>query len=97
MAKFIVCSVYDLKVKFFDMPMIFRNRGEAARSWSEIANHPTHSISKHPADFAMMIIGEFDDQTGLIDALPQSENLGLAAEFKKAPVAEPTLFSKEGN
>jgi hypothetical protein len=76
-------SIYDSKVKFYDRPMVFRNRGEAIRAWEQAANDEKASISSFPADFALMEIGEFDDQTGQISSHSVPESLGLAVHFKR--------------
>lgn len=92
MAKLYVYSVYDAKVKYFHNPMVMRNRGEALRSWEQVANDEKSSICAHPSDFSLMELGEFDDQTGKIDLLPVPESLGLAVQFKRAPESSASLF-----
>lgn len=92
MAKSMVYAVYDSKVKFFHFPMFMRNRGEALRSWAEAANDGKTQISSHPEDFALMELGEFDDQTGKIEMLSVPESLGLAIQFKNKETTPSPLF-----
>lgn len=92
MAKKMLYSVYDTKVQYFRDPMFMRNRGEALRTWTEVANAEKHEISSHPSDFSLMELGEFDDQTGKIEMLPVPHSLGLAVQFKKAPESPAPLF-----
>jgi hypothetical protein len=96
MAKLNLYSIYDSKVKFYDRPMVFRNRGEALRAWEQAANDEKATISTHPADYALMEIGEFDDQNGKITCHPVPESLGLAVEFKRLPPPAP-LFDANQN
>lgn len=91
MAKSMVYSVYDSKVKYFHFPMFMRNRGEALRSWEQVANDEKSTISAHPADFSLMELGEFDDQTAQITFHPVPESLGLALQFKRTGEDTPTL------
>jgi hypothetical protein len=99
MAKLMIYSIYDSKVQFYDRPLVMRNRGEAIRGWEQAANDEKTSISAHPHDYALMEIGEFDDQTGAITPLTVPVSLGLAVNFKRAPAPTPTLFNQqtEGN
>lgn len=85
MAKLMIYSIYDSKVKFYDRPIVMRNRGEAMRSWEQAANDEKTSICAHPHDFALMEIGEFDDQTGQIVSHAVPDSLGLAVHFKRPP------------
>lgn len=98
MAKLMVYSIYDAKVKFFDRPLFMRNRGEALRAWEQAANDEKTTISAHPSDYSLMEIGEFDDQTGKIECYSVPESLGLALQFKRLPEAgQPTLFETKGH
>lgn len=94
MAKLMVYSVYDSKVKYFQNPIFMRNRGEALRSWEQAANDEKLTICAHPLDFALMEIGEFDDQSGKFFNLEAPESLGLAANFKRLPETQAPLFDK---
>lgn len=95
MAKLNIYSIYDSKVKFFDRPLFMRNRGEALRAWETAANDEKTTISAHPTDYAIMEIGEFDDQTGKITCYEVPESLGLAIQFKKLPQPQPNLFDTQ--
>jgi len=97
MAKTMVYSVYDSKVKYFHFPMFMRNRGEALRSWEQVANDEKSSICLHPADFSLMELGEFDDQTAKISFHDVPESLGLALQFKRAPETTPLFDLKNAN
>lgn len=94
MAKLMIYSIYDSKVKFYDRPLFMRNRGEALREWGKAANDEKTTISAHPNDFALMEIGEFDDQTGQITPIAVPESLGLAVHFKNVPEAPTSLFNQ---
>lgn len=98
MAKLKLYSVYDVKVKYFHNPMFMRNKGEALRSWEEAANDDKSQICRHPSDFDLFEIGEFDDQTAEITRLQSPESLGLAVQFKRAPQDTNTLpFQQTAN
>jgi len=82
MAKMMVYSIYDSKVCFFDRPLFMRNRGEAMRAWEEAANNAESKVSAHPHDYALMELGEFDDNTGLFALHEQPKLLSLGKQVK---------------
>lgn len=94
MSKLMLYSVYDAKVKYFHNPMFMRNKGEAIRSWQEAANDDKSQISRHPSDFDLFEIGEFDDQTAKIVMHQSPVSIGLAVHFKKAPDNTSDLFAQ---
>lgn len=93
MAKKMIYSVYDSKVKYFHPPMFMMNKGEALRSWEEVANAQDQIIARHPQDFALFELGEFDDQNGAITMHKTPESLGIAAQFKRESSTPPALFN----
>lgn len=94
MAKYMLYCVYDSKVKYYQNPIFMRNRGEALRSWEQVSNDEKSAISQHPEEFALMEVGEFDDQDGTIKMHSVPESLGLAVHFKRTPQPQATpLFA----
>lgn len=77
-----VFSVYDSKTQVWGQPNFLLNKGAAMRAWGEAANDTQSNIGKHPADFTMFHIAEWDDETGTLTMLKAKENLGTALEFK---------------
>lgn len=57
-------SVHDTKVGAFMPPFFMRSKGEAVRAFMDNAADGTSQLSKHPEDFALWNIGEFDDVSG---------------------------------
>lgn len=76
-------SVYDSKVKVWSQPHLFVNRGAMLRAWEEAANDPQSPFSKHPADFTMFVVGEWNDETGQAVMFHAQESLGTALQFKR--------------
>lgn len=96
MSKVMIYAVYDSKVKYFHKPMFMRNKGEALRSWTEVANEKDHAISRHPEDFVLFELGDYDDQTATITMHTAPEPLGSAVQFKQT-LTQPTLFNQNAN
>lgn len=64
--KLLVCSVYDKAVGAFLQPFYCRAVGEAVRSFTEACNDPQR-FGRHAADYYLVKLGEFDDNSGLFD------------------------------
>lgn len=71
-------SVMDTKVGAFAAPFICRTKGEAIRSFTEARRDQNSMVSKHPADYRLYCIGEFDDGQGIIN--PKSPELIVGAD-----------------
>lgn len=78
-----IFAVYDSKIKEFDKPFHCKTKGEALRSWQEVANDKNSIIGKWPQDFALFELGEYNPQTGALTNHTTPENLGLAQEYVK--------------
>lgn len=78
-----VFAVYDSKAEAFMAPFTFQTKGQAVRGFSDVASDPKTMIGKHPLDFALFELGEFDDSKGVYTNLKAPVNMGLATEFVK--------------
>jgi hypothetical protein len=64
-----VFSVYDSKAEMFNQPMFFKATPEALRAFGDEANRTESAIHKHPDDYTLFEIGEFNVETGLLTPL----------------------------
>lgn len=64
-------------------PWYARTKGEALRSFEQAVNDPTTQLSKHPSDFTLFELGEFDEHMGIIIPNINKSVLGTAFEYKK--------------
>jgi len=79
-----IYAVYDNKVESYLNPFTMRTRGEAVRSWADVVNDDKTQFHKHPADFTLMEIGEFDQDTGQLQNNANGpQSVGVALEFLK--------------
>lgn len=76
-----VFSVLDAKVGAFAQPWFSATLGSGIRAFVEAARDPNTTLAKHPADFELWQLGEFDDSTG--EFLNDRQNLGNAAALIK--------------
>lgn len=86
--KLLVMAVRDKRVEaFITPPMFARAKGEAIRWFMDTLSDPNTAISKHPGDFDLYAIAEFDDNTGKFsqdDSLPLCLMTGLEVSASKA-------------
>lgn len=64
--RLLVCSVYDKKVNAFASPFFVRSQGEAIRSFTDACQDGQTVFCKHPEDYLLFQIGEFDDGNGAL-------------------------------
>ncbi len=62
--KLCVYSVFDVKSGIFNTPFFQINDNVARRSFMDLVNDPQSLLYKHPEDFTLWRLGEFDDQLG---------------------------------
>lgn len=66
MSRLILCSVFDSKVGAYSPPFSCKTRGEAIRSFTDACKDTSMHFGKHPADYRLFVIGEFDVGTGFV-------------------------------
>ena len=54
--------IYDSKAQFYNTPFFLPNNAVAMRTAQDLLQDPNSEISRHPEDFAMFLIGEYDDE-----------------------------------
>jgi hypothetical protein len=59
-------SVFDAAVGAFLPPFFMRSHLEAVRSFGEAVGNQEHQFAKHPKDYTLFHLGEFDDASGFL-------------------------------
>lgn len=81
MAKLKVFSVFDSAVGAFGAPFFVPTRGLALRAFIDEASRVDSNIAKHPLDFSLFELGDYDESTGQFVNSIAPECLGTAASF----------------
>lgn len=76
-------GILDVKADAYRPPFFMPTLGQATRAFADAANDPQTDISKHPEDYKLVCVGEFDDGSGVLKAYPDFQSLGFAAEYVK--------------
>lgn len=58
-------AVLDRKAGFYGVPFFLPSVGQAVRAITDLCADPSTMISRHPGDFDLYMLAEWDDITGL--------------------------------
>lgn len=78
-----VYSIRDRKAESFMQPFFSLADGMAARSFSDMVNDPGQMVARHPEDFDLYAIGQFDDTDGRLVGTQTPRFVVAAATLKK--------------
>lgn len=78
-----VFAILDTKSNIFNVPFFMRTTGEAIRAFADLANDPQSMLYKHPDDFRLFHIAEYDQELAAFEAPAKPTPLGSAGEFKR--------------
>lgn len=74
--KLLLCAVFDSKVGAYSPPFCVKTKGEAIRSFQDACGDDKLPFMKHPQDYRLWLLGEFDDNSGAVTALYPESLLG---------------------
>ena len=77
-------SIYDEKAQAYLPPFILPDTGMAIRTFGACVNSQEHQFGKHPADYTLYQIAEFDDDTGI--PTPDKKTIHNGLELKKPDI-----------
>lgn len=95
-----VYSVYDVAAGAYARPFFSQSDGEALRSFCDIAVDAEHPIGKHPEDYSLFRVGQWDDNKGkLVGEAPECLSTGMeaVARVQKVDKAAVANLEKELN
>lgn len=61
-----VASIHDVKAEAWLTPMFFQSNGQAVRSFGDAVRDKNSEFGRHPEDYHLYVIGDFDPQTGTL-------------------------------
>lgn len=87
--KLLAFALFDSKASFFNTPFFMPHRGQAVRAVIELGSDLSTTVGRHPADFHLYEVGEFDDQTGILVPLPPTSLGPVLSMLPQAPGQRP--------
>ena len=82
--KYGMFSIYDEKAQAYLPPFILPETGMAIRTFGDCINSEEHQFGKHPADYTLYQIAEFDDDSGI--PTPDKKTIHNGLELKKPDI-----------
>lgn len=64
-----ICAVRDRAVDGFMQPIYVPHVGHAIRSFTDEINRADSPMNKHPEDYDLYQLGEYDDSNGLLQSV----------------------------
>jgi hypothetical protein len=64
--RFRLFSVFDVKAKAYLSPFACGEQGQAERLFADAINDREHMFGKHPEDYSLFEIADFDDSSGVV-------------------------------
>ncbi|AXL15295.1 nonstructural protein [Microviridae sp.] len=78
-----IFAVYDSKVEGFANPFYAVTRGQAVRMFQDSLDDERSPFSKHPEDYSLFFLGQFNDANGVLDNATAIEKIISAIDFKQ--------------
>lgn len=89
-------TVYDNKALVYGTPWFAGTDGAAVRAFTDLANDSNTTVGRHPRDFSLFCVGQFDDQAAALTPILPVRHVVDA--FAILIASNPTpLFTKEGD
>lgn len=92
-------SLFDRKAGAFMTPFFMPSRGQAVRALLDLVSDPATTVSRHPGDFALFELAEYDDQLGRFkDSIPDFVTDAadcISMRRSPGPWNDPDLAQKE--
>lgn len=77
-----IYGIYDTKTCNYLMPPMFmKTRGEAIRSFMDIVNDERTTINRHPEDYILFEVGDYDDRSADFQNITPPASCGTALEY----------------
>lgn len=81
-----IYAIRDAQAAAFMTPFFLTTQGQALRAFSDLANNQNHLVSKHPDDFKLYHLADWDDSTGIFELLDDQAYLATASDFAEKPI-----------
>lgn len=76
-----IFAVFDVKADAYRSLFVMNTKAQAIRAFSDLAHDSGTDVGKHPEDYRLVVLAEFDESSGTITPLESVESLGFATEW----------------
>jgi len=81
-----IFAIYDEKSEAYLQPFFLDTIGQAIRAVVDTLNDPDHNFARHPSDYTLFHLGEFDNADATLTV--NKTCLGNLVEFKKTKLED---------
>lgn len=78
----VIAAIKDTKAEVFMPPYLYRTKADFIRTVQVEAKNPQSMLHKFPSDYELYIVGDWDEQTGIIP----SDELRLGSVMDLCPL-----------
>lgn len=77
-----ICAIRDRQMDAFMQPFFIPALGLAIRSFQDEIKNPEGQMNKHPEDYELYHLGNFDEETGQFENLvPKPKQIAIGEHF----------------
>lgn len=76
-----IFAVFDVKADAYRSLFVMNTKAQAIRAFSDLAHDVGTDVGKHPEDYRLVVLAEFDESSGRISPVDVPESLGFATEW----------------
>lgn len=76
-----VFSIYDEKALVYRNPFFMAHDGQALRAFGDLVGDKDSEVAKHPEDYTLYRLGEYDDCSGVFESLKAPVFMSRAVDF----------------
>jgi len=85
----LIFTVYDSKAELYLPPFYNQTKGQAVRAFQDTVNKKDHPFNKHPEDYTLFFLGNYEDTSAKYDLENTPISLGKAIEYKDPNNGQP--------
>lgn len=74
-------SIFDQKAAAYFPPFYLQNKALAIRTFGDMVNNPESRINKHPEDYTLFHLGQWNDNSSEHELFKSIKSLGNGLEF----------------
>lgn len=78
-------TIYDNKALQYHSPFFTHTNGSALRMLTDLVNDPQSNLSRHPADYSLYFIGQYDDASGVLIGAEKQHVVDALAVLRPQP------------
>lgn len=78
-----IYAIFDEKAQAFGRPYFCNHNGEAIRAFQDAVCEQGSRLAKHPADYKLYCLGNYDDNSGAIKGIAEPLFLANATDYLK--------------